>query len=293
MSNRAKRILTFAVVCAEMLLPMSAALPTVLENESEIGCVTVKTIGEVELVENSDAASGQKFEFALDLGEGWVLRGIEIFDGAKNPIEFDITGIYQYNFVVPEGGARIFVRSEDHKTATRAECISALWELAEKPCVDFIMSYTDVSEEAEYAEAVRWAEFEGLISSGESFRPDEPITREELAVIVYRRALKMELYSDKDVCVLPESVDRDSVSEWALEAVCWNISNGIMNEFSGAAGYFMPQENVTRNELSEAVASLMKLSEPKEVAESSIESENFKKNVPTKIEKLFSAIGAN
>ena len=264
MSKNAKRLLTTAVLLCGMTLPALAALPPVIERKSDIGCVSVSTIGDIGFIADENVAvPGKSFGFGLTLGENWVLRGIEIFDKDKNPLDFDITGIYRYSFTLPKDGASIFARAEDHALTTRAECVTALWEIAGKPVVDYLMLYTDVSPESDYCEAVRWAASEGLITAGEKFRPDDQLTREELAVVIYRGAKKLGLEDDNDICALPESVDRDSVSDWATEAVCWNISEGVMNEFSGASGYFKPQEAITRYELSDVISSLMKLSDEK------------------------------
>ena len=265
MSNNAKRLLTAALLIAGLMLPTFAAAPEVNENVVNIGCVSVSTLGNIQFEsEKSESVTpGAEFSFGLKLGENWVLRGIEIFDADKNPIDFDITGIYHYSFTIPEGGAKILARSEDHATAARADAVVELWKLADKPVVDYLMTYSDVSADADYCEAVRWAESEGLITVGENFRPDDPITREELAVIIYRRACALGLDTDDDFCILLDSVDRDSVSEWALEAVCWNVTHDVMNEFSGASGYFKPQEYLTRNDLFEIISALNKLCDPR------------------------------
>ena len=263
MSKNAKRLLTAALLIAGLMLPTFAAAPEINENVVSIGCVSVSTLGNIQFVSETGASGtpGAEFSFGLKLGENWVLRGIEIFDADKNPIDFDITGIYHYSFTIPEGGAKILARSEDHATAARADAVVELWKLADKPVVDYLMTYSDVSADADYCEAVRWAESEGLITVGENFRPDDPITREELAVIIYRRACTLGLDTDDDFCILLDSVDRDSVSEWALEAVCWNVTHDVMNEFSGASGYFKPQEYLTRNDLFETICALNKLYE--------------------------------
>ena len=257
MFKSTERFVAMILIAAMLIIPASAL--GVTEKTMELENVTVKTLGEIDFVNDHAAITDKEFDFSLKLGENWVLRGIEILDAKKNPIDFDITGIYRYRFTLPEGGATILARSEDHGTATRAECVKSLWELAGSPVVDYLMLYTDVDGDADYYEAVQFAASEKLITDGEKFRPDDPITREELAVVIYRLAEKLGLDSVNDTCVIPESVDRDSVSDWAADAVCWNITNGIMDEFSGAAGYFMPQEYLTRSELYDAISALLKL----------------------------------
>ena len=50
------------------------------------------------------------------------------------------------------------------------------------------MDFTDVAEDADYAEAVRWAEAEKIVSgvAEGTFAPDETVTREQVAAMIYR-----------------------------------------------------------------------------------------------------------
>ncbi len=275
MLKNIKRAAISAAVISLLTVPTLAFEP--IESIFEFGDVTVKTLGDIAFKCEPVCEDDESFDFALTLGKDWVLRGIEVLDGENNLIDFNITGVYSYSFELPESGAVILVRSEDHGAASRAETVSALWKLAESPIVDFELSYSDVDEKSEYADAIRWAESEGLITLGESFRPNDQITREELAVVVYRRAMALGIGSEGEQCVLPDSVDRDSIAEWALEAVCWNIENGVMDETSGASGYFMPQSSLTRSELGKAVDMLIKLAESKTEQGESSEVETVEK----------------
>ncbi len=71
---------------------------------------------------------------------------------------------------------------------TRAELVAALHEQAGKPSIDFILNYTDVDSDAPYAEAIRWASGEGFVSGygNGQFGPDDAVTREQMALILYR-----------------------------------------------------------------------------------------------------------
>lgn len=300
MSDIAKRVILSVILCVGLALSVFADSPIQSCKTLKYGNVCVSVYGEVELIAESSSAEKEKFEFSLKLGEGYVLRGIEIFNSAKEPIDFDITDKYEYSFVLPKDGAHILLYSEDHKLATRAECVEAIWNFAKSPCVDFIMSYKDIPENADYIEAVRFAEYSGIISSGDKFRPNDPVTREELAVMVYRYAQNVGLEDEDGICVLPESVDRDSVSEWALEAVCWNIQNGVLNEFSGAVGYFSPQEQLTVSDISDALSVLEKLIDANNAEDVSNEnskeiekSENIEpvKEMPKRAMCFFSTVG--
>ena len=68
--------------------------------------------------------------------------------------------------------------------------VTALWALEGRPVVNYLMDFSDVDPAASYGKAVRWAASEGIAGGygGGLFGPDDPITREQLAVISLRQA---------------------------------------------------------------------------------------------------------
>lgn len=103
-------------------------------------------------------------------------------------------------------------------------------------------SFTDVSPDHPNAAAIRWAKDHGVISGypDGTFHPDAPITREEIAVL---------LWSSREqpaaVSKAPHA-DREDVAGWALSAVDWAYEANIMT--GGTDGTFRPQSNTTRAE---------------------------------------------
>lgn len=71
---------------------------------------------------------------------------------------------------------------------TRAAVVTALWRSAGEPYVNYAMRFSDVQPDLWYAEAIRWAAAEKIVSGfdAEHFAPDDPISREQLAVFLYR-----------------------------------------------------------------------------------------------------------
>ena len=63
---------------------------------------------------------------------------------------------------------------------TRGQIVTILWRLAGSPQVDYLMDFSDVSEDAYYGEAIRWAASEGIVGGYGAglFGPNDPITRE-------------------------------------------------------------------------------------------------------------------
>jgi len=57
------------------------------------------------------------------------------------------------------------------------------------------------------------------------FGPDAPITREQLAAMLYRYEQKYGGGFTGSWTFLPDFTDRDQISEWAHESLCWMLSN--------------------------------------------------------------------
>ncbi len=133
---------------------------------------------------------------------------------------------------------------EPDGTVTRAQMVTLLWNLKGKPVVNFYMTYSDVSEEVWYAEAIRWATSEGIVSGcGDgSFGPEDTITREQMATMIYQYEKK---YGDGGftgtwMFRMPFN-DLDQISEWAYEGVAWcymrDVITGKDNELMDPKGH--------------------------------------------------------
>ena len=79
---------------------------------------------------------------------------------------------------------------------TRGQAVTFLWRAAGKPAASSAVTFSDVTDDAYCAEAVRWAASLGIVTgySDGCFGPGDPITRQQMAVMLYRfaRALGME-----------------------------------------------------------------------------------------------------
>lgn len=131
-------------------------------------------------------------------------------------------------------------------TISRAEMAQVLYNIAGKPSVDSSIAdrYVDCTPGAWYSDAVSWAVGEGIFSGydGGAFGPGDPITREQIAVVLWRQA--GEPAGTGDLSVFPDGA---STSAWASEAMRWAVGEGI---FSGnsATGALSPTGNLTRAE---------------------------------------------
>ncbi len=110
-------------------------------------------------------------------------------------------------------------------------------------------SFDDVDGKAYYGEAIAWAKQAGVVNGyGDgTFRPDAPVTREELACMLANYAKKVDQadvsVEDADK-VLSSMSDGASVSDWAKGSVAWAVENEIM----GNAGFVNALSDITRAE---------------------------------------------
>ena len=109
-----------------------------------------------------------------------------------------------------------------HATTSRSMIVTILYRLEGEPVVDYAMDFTDVAGDAYYAEAVRWAASEGIVGGygGGLFGSEDAVTREQLAVILYRYAV----YKGYDVSIGEDTNilsydDFADLSEYAIPAM--------------------------------------------------------------------------
>ena len=130
---------------------------------------------------------------------------------------------------------------------SRSMIVTILYRLEGEPVVDYAMDFTDVAGDAYYAEAVRWAASEGIVGGygGGLFGSDDAVTREQLAVILYRYAV----YKGYDVSIGEDTnilsyADFADLSEYAIPAMQWACGAGIITGVTDAT--LVPQGEATR-----------------------------------------------
>ena len=127
---------------------------------------------------------------------------------------------------------------------TRGMIVTILWRQAGAPDMEdeiWGYPYADVDAEAYYGTAVYWARLNGIASGygNNEFGPTDPITREQLAVILWRYA-----GSPAASGSLAGYTDAGSVSGYAVDALRWAVSEGIVSGTSSAT--LSPQGSATR-----------------------------------------------
>jgi uncharacterized coiled-coil protein SlyX len=118
---------------------------------------------------------------------------------------------------------------DPHGTATRSMLAAMLYRLEGSPKVFGSSSFADVEAGAWYADAVIWAESQGIIKGygNNLFGINDPITREQLAAILYRYSMS----KGRDVRAsgdLSKFVDADQISAYAIEAMEWAVGLGLI-----------------------------------------------------------------
>ncbi len=131
-------------------------------------------------------------------------------------------------------------------TLTRAQFAQIIYNKEGRPQAEG-GKFSDVTT-GWYADAVNWAAAEGIVAGigGGKFAPDRPITRQDLAVMLWRYAGRSEPGKNE-----LDFNDSDRVSGYAWKALCWASENGIVS--GRGNGVLDPKGNATRAEAAQMV----------------------------------------
>jgi len=136
---------------------------------------------------------------------------------------------------------------------TRGMFVTVLHRLDGLPATEPTGRFTDVQDASlYYYQAVAWANANKIVEgyADGTFKPNDPITREQMATIMHRFAD----YKGYDLSA-PGSVydsfpDSGAVSSYAMDAMRWVVSNGIIN---GSNGMLLPRETATRAQVAQII----------------------------------------
>ena len=136
---------------------------------------------------------------------------------------------------------------------TRAMTVTVLHRMQAGPSATYKPVFPDVQEGKWYSDAVIWANDNKIVEGYENglFCPDDPVTREQLGIILYRYAKFINAETNFWVrpAVLESFVDGSRISDWALDAAKWCLTFDIIKGMSGGSGggmMFAPKGNATR-----------------------------------------------
>ncbi len=132
-------------------------------------------------------------------------------------------------------------------TLNRGMMAQIIYNLARQPDSSVNTLFSDLDGRY-YAEAVAWGASRGILKgySDTEFGGERDLTREQMAVMLYRYAVVLNLVGNVNHTVLDSFSDRGTISSWAKEALSWAVQNGLMQ--GRGSGVLAPQANITRAE---------------------------------------------
>ena len=188
----------------------SVTYPVNVPDKTENGSVTVNP---------KNASAGSTVTITVKPDSGYVLETISVTDKNGNDLKLTDKGNGKYTFTMP--GSKVEVK------ATFMEDNSVL---------NF---FYDVSNDAYYYEAVKWAAENGITGGvGNSlFAPNQPCTRAQIVTFLWRAAGSPEPKNMSNFSDVP-------ADSYYAKAVAWAVENGITT--GTGDGKFSPDATCTR-----------------------------------------------
>ena len=138
---------------------------------------------------------------------------------------------------------------------SRAQIVQILYNLSgdKTDYGNYYLPFTDVAPGDWFYEAVAWAYANDIVAgtSASTFAPNDVITREQMAVILYGYTAKFAPEFTGNAASLNTFPDAGSVANWAYTAMSWAVGNGLISGMgSGGVSYLAPQGSATRAQAS-------------------------------------------
>ncbi len=208
------------------------------------------------------------FDGAGDVGDAPPVPDKQTAPGESKKIDSASPLVESYADVAKHWGAQAieYVQERDLMTgiapglfgpdepATRAMLAVVLWRLAGEPPVEAMPLFTDVSETMWYGPPVAWAAQQKMMIGvgNERFAPEAAISRQEIAVLLYRWDGGTEKSEQR---VLQQFIDGSDTAQWAAEAMSWAVEKGLL--VGRTPELLGPQEGLTRAELAVVLMRLL------------------------------------
>jgi hypothetical protein len=137
------------------------------------------------------------------------------------------------------------------RTTTRAELVQILYNMEGRPEIYSTSAYDDVNDGDWYIHAIVWATENHIVEGyGDgNFGPNDPVTHEQIAKIIYRYAVfnRLDVSASKELTLFP---DADQVSSWAVDYIKWAVGAGLIEgRNEGGTNVLAPKEGATRAEV--------------------------------------------
>ena len=173
-----------------------------------------------------------------------AFKDLENYSWAQHEIET----LHRYGYITGKGDDSFFPQD----TITRAEFITILARTIGGINVEIpnTVNFTDLEPNAYYTDAVNFAAYFGIVQGdGGKFRPNDPISRQEIATIItraYTVTNGLDLTTFNSEGILSNYTDRNDVSSWAKNSVAYLIDLGVIRGVT--SDQIAPAKTATRAE---------------------------------------------
>ena len=202
----------------------------------------------------------------LEIKANWTISVVDVFDDINEGDWF----VNAVQFVYDRGimGGKSATQFQPGVPIRREEFTRVLYNQIGKPAVSIDNPYPDVKEGQWYFDSVLWAK-ENNIANGKAdkegviiFGVGQNITREELALMLYKYALLLGYDTSADPGASDGFADTDRISGWAKNAMDWAVTQGVMSGKGGDGApkselRLDPKGNATRAECASMIKKLM------------------------------------
>ena len=182
----------------------------------------------------------------MDPDAGYELDRITVVNSSGGEIDVERLSAAEYTFEMP--GRRVIVEA-------------VFTEIPEEPAPEpdpepkpAALPFTDVGTGDWYYNAVRWATSAGVVNGvgDNTFAPNDPLTREQMALILYRYAQHKSYDVQVDGEPLEGFQDVEKISDWAVEAMAWAVNAKLL---SGTGDNLLtPAGTATRAQVAQVLA---------------------------------------
>lgn len=230
---------------------ITVSIPYTLKSGEDPEGITVwhlDEVGNLEKVKASYNTSTEAVVFTMDHLSLYVI-GYDETATWKNPFIdvkeddwfFDAVRFVNQNGMMNGTSATTFAPSD---ITTRGMIVTILYRLEGEPIV-FRNPFNDVVAGQWYTDAVIWAAQNEIVKGygNDLFGPNDPITREQMAVILNNYA-KFKGYDTSAKADLTAFIDRDEISSWATDALAWANADGMVTGMSN--DLLAPKGNAVR-----------------------------------------------
>lgn len=216
-----------------------------LSKDNKVVTITPDAGYEIADVTVNGVSKGAVSTVTVKSGDKVVVTFQKIEETGKHPFT-DLIGHWAENDVMKAVEKGLFQGTSEttfspNRTLTRGMLVTVLYRMDGSDAVNSPSGFPDVASDAYYADAVAWAAQKGIVLGMEdgAFRPNNPITRQQLAAVLYRYAGSPAGTGD-----LTSFPDGGSVAGYAADAVRWAVGSGIIQ--GSDTGLLNPSGSATR-----------------------------------------------